>query len=175
MRQVTVSAIFVGAIVGCQKEPADTQPPEPAPLIDVAAWAFTSAASDPLPDHRPAVVDCGEASWGEELGGIEVDTTLCNYFSVSQPLLMAARQGEPLQLLVWHQNLFAEVAAEAHVAVLIDGAALWERALPLPADAAAYDEVIPAPADLAAGAAVTFHVHNHGSNTYNFNQLEVLR
>ena len=163
------------AIAGCQATPEDTHPPEPVPLIVAAAWAPTDAAADPLPEHRPAVVDCPAAAWGEELGGIEVDTTLCNYLSVEQPLRAPVRQGETLQMLAWHQSLTAPVAATAHLALLIEGVLLWERTLSLPAEAAAYDERFPAAADHPAGARVTFHVHNHGANTYNFNHLQVLR
>ena len=64
--------------------------------------------------------------------------------------------------------------AEAHVAVLFGDQLVWEVLTPIPSDPGIYDIEIEAPVDLAEGEAIHFHLHNHGSNTWNFLELSAL-
>lgn len=164
-------------LLGCRPsgDPQDSGPPQPVPLVDAALWQPADAAADPLADHRPDEVSCAPQSWYVEYEGLEVDTTSCNYLSLSQPLLIPLSAGEPLEILAWHQSLLASEPAQAHLAVLIDGAVAWELTVDIPADPSVYEAEVAAPAEAAAGAPVVVHLHNHGGNTWQLNELSALR
>lgn len=150
------------------------EPDEPLDLIDAGAWLATPAHLDPLAEHRPAPVVCPTGAYGLEFGVLEVDTGQCNYLSVSQPLTHALAPGDPLRVTIWWQTLIAEAPAEAHLALLADGELLWEThvAIPGPAEAQQMEFVSPIAAE--AGAALTFHLHNHGYNSWTLGSLELL-
>ena len=163
----------------------DTAPPEPVPLVDAEVWSALPLADDPLPTHQPAEVSCVEQSWFPEYTGLEIDTTGCNYLSLTQPLLLEVSAGEPLSLLAWHQTLISDEdtgldtaeqgAIYGHMALLIDGIIAWEIEVPIPASAGLYEITVDAPADAPRGAPVVLHLHNHGYNTWQFAEATVLR
>lgn len=120
-------------------------------------------------------MSCAAESWYVEYTGIELDTTDCNYFALTQPLPLAVTAGEPLSLLAWHQTLLSDDPAVGHMAVLIDGVIAWEITVDIPADPGIYETSFEAPADADEGAPVVLHLHNHGYNTWQFNELTALR
>ena len=142
-------------------------------LVDGVIWEPLPESEDPLPDHRPDEVVCSEAAWYPELGGLEVDTALCNYVSLTQPLQESIAVGDGLEVLAWHQSLWAEEAAQAHVAILVNGKILWEQIIDIPGDAAIYDGDWKAETSASAGSPVVLHLHNHGYNSWQFNALTV--
>lgn len=143
-------------------------------LIDHARWQPSTASDDPVADHRPATVDC-EGGWYRELDGIEVDTSACNYLSLHQPLAVPLDEGDPIRLRMWWATLASVEPAQAHLAVFIDDTPIWEHHVPIPSDAESITAEFPSPIDADVGQPLTFHLHNHGYNTWNFFDLTVQR
>jgi len=177
--------ILITLLGGCRPQTAaeDTAPLEPLSLVAAELWAPLALDEDPLPTHQPAEISCIEQSWFPEYEGLEIDTTGCNYLSLTQPLVLALTKGEPLSLLAWHQTLIADEGDDSetgetitgHMALLIDGAMVWEIEVPIPADAGLYEVTVEAPADAPQGAPTILHLHNHGYNTWQFAELTALR
>ncbi len=157
------------AEVGCQDPD-----PEFASLIDHSAWEFAPAEADPLVDHRPAVVDCGNAGWFTQLGDseLEIDTNFCNYAALRQASRAAIQVCTPLRIGIYHFDLLAPEPAQAHAAVLIDGQIVWEKFIDIPGKAAVYEEEFPSPIAAPVGAEVMLHLHNHGQNTWTVLTIE---
>jgi hypothetical protein len=146
-------------------------PPVGTPLVNGAAWLPSEA--DPVPDHRPEGATCAATGWQEELGGIEIDTGPCPYAVFEQPLLVDLPAGAPIDVLAWHSDLVFEPPAEGHFAIYVAGEPLYDVTVPIPSDADVFSTVVDAPIRLEAGAPVVLHLHNHGTNTWNVNRLEV--
>lgn len=142
------------------------------PLISNDAWARMMAKDDPLASHRPNTVDCADsATRQEQLTGAHtytVNTANCNYLAASQPLMAPIAKGDKLDLRIYHADLDAGSAAEAHVAVLVKGDVAWQKKVPIPSDGEVMVESWNASKSYAAGDEVVFHLHNHGSNSWNF-------
>jgi hypothetical protein len=136
-------------------------------LVDAAAWSLDEdIANDPIPGHRPPLVDCNPNGVLFEDGLLELDTRFCNYFIVSQPSGARVRAGERLTLDWSHTDLDAAAPAEAHFALALDGELQWETIVQVPKDASAYRPSWVVTRDYPAGSRVTLHLHNHGFNNY---------
>jgi hypothetical protein len=136
-------------------------------LIDHAQWVQIEATQeDPLAAHRPSAIDCGVAGWYQENEIIEIDTNFCNYLALRQDSLAAITEGAKVRLGFYHFDLVAPEPALAHVAVLVDGALLWEQEIEIPGAAMVYALEFEAPFSAPAGAELVFHLHNHGQNTW---------
>jgi hypothetical protein len=146
----------------------DTGPRPGADLLDVNA--FVLSAVDPL-GH--GTVDCPPAGWSIEGATVEVDTGACALAVLEQPLLADVRPSDTLEVVFWHNQLVAEEAAEGHLALLIDGAVIYERSVPIPQEPQAYTESFPG-ITAAPGALLQLHLHNHGANSWNLLHLERL-
>lgn len=156
-------------LLACENEPTATGP---VALVDVAAWAPADSV-DPFADERPDGATC---DGGTELEGgtLEVDTGVCAWLWVEQPLLAPVAEGDPLELVFWHSWLDAPEPAEGHLAVVIDGEVAHELLVPIPGEPASYTERFASPATARAGAPVGLHLHNHGTNTWNVLRLDRL-
>ena len=153
---------------------ADEVEPSWRVLVRDGAWQPSLAEDDPQPEHRPELVDCEpEQGWYREAGGIEIATGACNYLSLEQPLRDAIEPGDPLRLQLWWQALASVEPAEGHLAIFVDGEPLWEEHVPIPGPAATRNLEFPSPLGAPAGATLTFHLHNHGYNTWHFHELSV--
>lgn len=163
-------------------EDADTdEGPSPSgPLLDHEAWEDLPLAEDPLPTHQPETVECTVAGWYVENGRTEIDTNFCNYLALRQPLLADVAAGDPLVLEFFYFDLVAPEPASAHIAALLDGQILWEQTIDIPMDEdgsgafAAADFLtleFDAPVGAQAGAELSFHLHNHGQNTWTLSDL----
>lgn len=141
--------------------------PEP---LGAGAWVEL-AGVDPLAAHRPADPDC-EFGWWVEDGVLEVDTGLCGYLALEQPLVNDLWPGEALSAVFAHDDLVAAGPARAHAALLIDGALRWELELELPQADGVHAVEIAIEAHVPSGASVLFHLHNHGANNYRLFPLE---
>jgi hypothetical protein len=144
-------------------------------LIDAADWQYQSAEVDAFSDHRPDSFNCPDNAWYEEDGALEVETGYCNYFSAAQPSKAAINKGDNIHLVLWHGQLRFEEPTEAHVAVSIAGKVIWEDWVEIPNAAGIYDITIPSTITAAPGAAVEYHLHNHGYNTWTLLTLDVQR
>lgn len=163
----------------CDGDP-DPPPPAPTELVQVDAW---DRVADPTEDvfgaERPADEVCDEVLGilVESLGGtpvLEIDTDSCNYATVSQPSLLALQPGDTVAIEVWHYDLTAADPGQAHLALAIDGEVAWEEYVPVPSAAALIEAEIAIDREVPAGAALQFHVHNHGANTYDLAVLELV-
>lgn len=166
-------AIVVAALVMLQSGCGPSTPVDEVKrsLIDHAAWQEVSMQDDPLSEHRPETVTCPEVAWGIEDATLELDTGLCNYLSLTQPSLGQVSSGDSISLVAWHAQLWDADIAEAHMAVLFDGTIAWQTTVPIPSDPGVFDLDFSAPIDLPADAPIQLHLHNHGSNTWNFLEL----
>ena len=165
MRGLPVFLVSFVSLGGCT--------PETASLVDHTAWAQLEPSEDPF-DDRPASAVCPDSGWGfEDFGGepaVEVDTTTCDYASLSQPTRAELRPGDTIQLRLWHDVLEGPEGS-AHLAVALDGVTVWETSLAIPGEAGIDRPVLEVDEPLEAGAEVVFHVHNHGVNTYTLIEL----
>lgn len=148
--------------------------PVPVPIVDGSAWVQMDASDDPLPTHSEGLTACSPEGWGPELGGLEVETGVCAYASLEQPLLIDLQTGDAIEIAWWHQTLNAETPTEGHIALLIGEQILWERTIAIPGDARSYNDSATMPLDAPAGTAIRLHLHNHGANSWNLNKVTAL-
>ncbi len=141
-------------------------------LADPDAWVVLEAADDPFTD-RPADAACDPSGLTVEHGLYEVQTGPCPYLSAGQPTLADVRAGDAVSVLVYHTSLTSDDPAEAHLAVALDGALVWEETVAIPAASGVHTAQIPAAGDAPAGSVVVFHLHNHGSNAWTLGHLRV--
>ena len=159
-------------IAACPGDPPP--PPEPLTLVDHDLWVELAAEEDPF-DDRPAEVDCSPLAYGYEYigeGSFEVDLFSCDYLSVAQPSLRPVEVGDELRLRLWHNQLSGPVG-QAHLAVTLGGELAWEEWFDIPGAAELVAPVWTATEDVPEGSDLVFHVHNHGSNTYNLIEFSV--
>jgi hypothetical protein len=158
-------------VLGCATPPADPDTdPSWVPLVLAEEWQ--PAPEDPMAHHADGdTITCGEQDWHAELAGLEIETTRCNYAAVEQPLLADLVQGDELRVRVWWQTLVSPAPVEGHLALFVGGELVWEEHVAIPGPAAAHDIELASPVSAAAGTPVTFHLHNHGSNTWNLNEF----
>lgn len=180
---LAVAMVAAGGVcgLGCGDSPdssadAGGEMDRTGPLISHDAWARTSSDEDPLASHRPDPVECPEDATGREKldedPSISVKTSKCNYFSGQQPTLAAIEEGDQLEARVWHFALTGEEGTEAHVAILIDGETAWETTVDIPSEEGELlNPTWTAKSAAPEGATVTFHLHNHGNNQWNFIEL----
>lgn len=145
-------------------------------LIDHEEWSKTASSDDPLGDHRPETVDCADDA--VEVGPIDgeqalsVHTSGCNYLSLSQTLRAPVEKGEELDLRVFRSALDYDSDAQAHAALLLDDSVVWEEFVDIPAsESDLYLQTWEADRAYSDETEVTFHLHNHGSNTWSFIEL----
>jgi hypothetical protein len=160
-------------VLGCATSPADPDTDLSwVPLVLAEGWQPAPAGADPMAHHTDAdVIPCGEQDWQVELDGLEIETTRCNYAVLQQPLRADLDQGDELRVRAWWQALVSPEPVEGHLALFVGDALVWEEHVAIPGPAAASDVELASPVSAAAGTTVTFHLHNHGSNTWNLNEF----
>lgn len=163
-------ATLLLGLVACAPEPAaeDSAEPTSVELLDPLALTPVHAADDPLAAHRPDAVDCPAAAWGEEGGGFEVQTGVCNYAAFAQPLVAPPAKGDLIEISVWYDALDAAEPAMGHVAVLLDDRVVWEETIGIPAPSAALDAAVTLDFMPSTDARLGLHLHNHGYNSWRF-------
>jgi hypothetical protein len=143
-------------------------------LVDSSTWQVMSATDDPFAD-RPEDAACPEGAYMPEFLSEEpvfsVDTGGCTYLTAQQRTLRHVAAGETLVLRVWHFSLNAGESAMAHVAVRIGEKTLLDTTVPIPAPGGLLNVEQVAPESIPEGAAVYFHLHNHGDNSWSFVEL----
>jgi len=157
---------------GCTGEPPE--PPDPQTLVDHDLWVELGPDEDPF-DDRPAEFECSPLSYGYEFIGehsFEVDLQDCDYLTVSQPSLQAVEPEDELGIRLWH-NALVGPPGESHIALLLDGQLIWEVYLPIPGEAELLSSTSVSNVSAPSGSDVVFHVHNHGSNTYDLIEVSV--
>jgi hypothetical protein len=139
-------------------------------VIDPDGWEVLDGAADPFAAERPGEAACDPSAVTQEVFGgepaLEVWTGLCDWVSVTQPLLAAVPAGAEVTLRLWHFELTAPAPGSARLAVAIDGEPVWQTTLVIPAASGLVRETWTLPRAAAAGAPIVFHLDNHGANTY---------
>lgn len=156
-------------LVSCAAPPQDEQT-RAATLVDHRMWSTTPPASDPLPSHQPALIDCGVAGWYLEYGFLEVDTSRCNYVSLEHPALVDVAAGTPITARLVYYDLEAE-PSQAHAALLVENKVVWEAAIDIPQLGNALDIEWRTETAIPAGTPIRFHLHNHGQNHWSLEPL----
>jgi len=171
----TVGLSFAAfAVAGCASdEDSASEPADLVVLDDRTQWSEISvAADDPFLSHRPATVDCIDATWIAEAGSLELSTALCDYIALRQASLAELRVGDTIHLEAFHFDLTAAAPAQAHWAILVGDEVMWTKNPVIPGAAGYFSEDIVVQSDHPVGSPVVIHLHNHGQNTYG---LKVLR
>ncbi len=156
--------------VGCSGEPPVAQP-----LVNHNLWVPLGASDDPF-DDRPAEVDCSPLAFGYDFVGedsMEVDTGGCDYLTVSQPSLVDVESTDSFYFRLWHNGLVGP-EGESHIAVTLDGELVWDLRIGIPGASELITESVESDFTAPSGSEVLFHLHNHGSNTYNFLEFTVI-
>jgi len=139
-------------------------------MVEAWCWSEVSADEDPFED-RPAIVNCANDAWSvEELGGewsLGIDTSNCDYLTISQPNLTEVLEGDSLSMRLWHFELIHDESAEAHAAISTKNEILWEEWIAIPSQSGMSAPEWLAPSDIPRGTEIFFHLHNHGSNAWN--------
>jgi hypothetical protein len=134
-------------------------------LAEPHDWALVTGIEDPWDETNEHVACPARAAVVEE-GFIELDTKVCSWITVSAPARAGVRTGTALRMLFFHSALVADEPSAAVVGVAVDGETLWQREIPIPSASAFEDVVVTVEHDVVSGAPMTFHVHNHGANSY---------
>ncbi len=141
-------------------------------LIDHHKWVAVESTEDPFPSHRPEEIVCPDYAYKVEGEGdaelFEVETDLCNYVTLVQNSIRSGQAGDEIEIVLWHLNLIAAEAAEAHVALQLGSELLWEQNIAIPGPEAMYTPVVSLAKDWPAGTPVYLHLHNHGANSWRF-------
>jgi|GEM_PF-1057283 len=144
-------------------------------LVPLKELKALEASEDPFASHRPAEFECGPLSgWYLEDGRLEVNTGTCDYASLSEPAALDARAGDRLLTTISHFDLTAPEPSEAHLGIAAGEDILWEATIAIPSPANVLELSIELKSAIDAGETITFHLHNHGQNTWNFSQIRVL-
>ena len=103
-----------------------------------------------------------------ESGVLELDTNACSPVRASQVLTVPIEAGAVLEVVWWHDFLFAEEPAVGHLRLLLDDVVVYDVQRAIPGPPQATTEVFEA---TSAGAWLTVEVDNHGANTWNLLRL----
>lgn len=148
-------------------------------LVDHAAWRVVALDRDPFAAGRAQPPEaCEGSTYGAELFGNEpvfsVDGLDCLYMTVEQPTLHALRAGDQVRVRIWNFELTGRRGTTAELALVLDGARIWEKSLPIPSRSGLTVEFVDVARDVSAGAPLLFHVENHGTNSYSLFEVTLL-
>jgi len=141
-------------------------PPELVLLMDHDLWEEVPLSEDPYADHQPEEILCNPEAIYLEERTLEVDTGLCNYVSLRQPMVEAVEVGDTIEIAYWHGPLISAEIAEAHTAIMLGDEVLWERTIAIPHPGNFFFEEIQLRHHIPAGTRLLFHLHNHGINSW---------
>lgn len=171
----------VAALSGCSNdaEPASPSKTEAAfqTLVPLEGWSSVARADDPFVTDSEAAPACVGPGFRLETDTqwLELDTGLCNWVTLTGSALFDVSAGQQLRLDFSHYNLEAAAPATAELRLSFPHCEVWTKQLPIPGAAAVYQEQFASPCALKADQRVLFHLHNHGQNTYQLQDLAALR
>jgi hypothetical protein len=156
-----VGILLFAVAVGCMDDASDSGAEYEPELITLTDWELSPLEYDPYEDHQPEEVLCPVSAFRIESAQLEVEMDLCNYASLQFTAQQFVAKGTAVELLLLHTGLWAPVAGQAHVSLLIDGEVFFEETPNIPAQAQFFFHETELSADLEEGAPI--HVHIHGS------------
>lgn len=145
------------------------------PLFDIDALEPLAAERDPLRMHRPETVICGQPGAYVEDGHFEINTAYCNYAAFAAPALIDVTRDDAVTLALNYYDLTAPEPAETHIALYAADVLLFETHIPIPGRADVLEATWTLDQDIPKGTPVSFHLHNHGQNTYRLTKVSVSR
>ena len=166
----------VACLSGCASEPVHGESTGSfEPLVLLSDWAPVARGDDPFitqPDAAPACIGPGfvvEQQW------LEIDTALCNWVTLAAPARFSIDAGEQLRIIVSHFDLNAPSAAEGEARLTLGDCDAWSKVVAIPSAAAVYTETFASACSIAEGDVVYFHLHNHGQNNWQLQELSAER
>ncbi|MCB9673534.1 MAG: hypothetical protein H6737_00365 [Alphaproteobacteria bacterium] len=135
---------------------------EPVQLLDNGAWSSLDA-TDPLAGEA-----CSDIAASLEGSALEIETEGCSPVALGQRLAVPIEAGDALEVVWWHDWLFAEEPTTGRLALYVDGALLYEGIEDIPGPPAAYTEAFEAPVG---GDTLVVRIENHGANTWDLLRL----
>lgn len=146
-------------------------------LVDHDLWRVAEPQEDPFRVHRPADIRCDATGrQAEDFAGtysFGIDTALCAYTTVIQESATDLCPGDDVLVWLWRFALTGPEGANAHIAAMVGDELLFEDVIPIPATSGLKVETYTAKRFHPAGTPITFHIRNHGDNTYQL--LEIAR
>ncbi|MEE2788990.1 MAG: hypothetical protein VX589_16765 [Myxococcota bacterium] len=144
-------------------------------LASAAAWTLLDADDDPFGSQRAAHGECAPDGVLVEDGVLEIDTGRCPYFAAKQGMVRGLDPGDWVMVTIYHDDLYAHPAAEGHIALLFDGAVMWETYIPIPGRANVLTAEFQVSKPYRQGTRIDFHLHNHGLNHWRLIALDVIQ
>lgn len=145
------------------------------PLIDHDLWRLAEPDEDPWRAHRPEDITCDPTGrQPEDFAGtysFGIDTALCAYTTVIQETATDLCPGEEVLVWLWRFALTGPEGANAHIAAMVGDELLFEDIVPIPATSGLKVDPYVAKRFHPAGTPITFHIRNHGNNTYQLLEL----
>lgn len=179
LRIVYLAALCVAVLTSCEETAACPEDPPLISLIDHEEWQQVPMEDDPFTSSADGeIYPCDERDITvEELTGIttwSVITGACNWATVSQPLPRDLAAGDELfvELFWFSQRDFP--GAIANIALSVGADVVLTHQVEVPADAELLETTVEVPTDAAAGTPLTFHVGNHGTNSWNLMDVSLV-
>jgi hypothetical protein len=143
---------------------------EALPIVDAPAWQLAAVEHDLFADMRPPEIYCDElrgyylqeTPWSTTF---EVNTGWCNYVTLEQPLLEPLEVGDTVEIRVFHFELTGG-PAEGYLGLGLGEGLVWEERIPIPSASELVTGTFEVTEAAPSGTPIQFHVHNHGSNTW---------
>ncbi|MCB9643804.1 MAG: hypothetical protein H6728_12085 [Myxococcales bacterium] len=139
------------------------------PLLDHTKWVPTPPEQDMFRQKWPTLgaERCqGDFAWHLDQDALELDTEICNFITLEQPMLASIKKGDTLKLGLWHVQLYSDNDTEAVVTMYGGDTEIWTKTIAIPARANYYEPSFAATADIPKGSKLSFHLHNHGLNSW---------
>jgi hypothetical protein len=164
-------------ISGACSEPATPSEPQPSHqlLVTIDEWSGVAREQDEFITDPDIVPSCLGAGFFVEDSWLEIDTTVCSWVTIEGAARFAVEEGQELRLVVSHFDLVALEPSQGELRLRLGGCDAWQKSVGIPQPAAVYTEPFASPCSLEAGGAVRFHLHNHGQNNWQLQELTVLR
>ncbi len=173
---------------GCKDEPTSEPnvPTEPAggagapsayTIVPYDAWTAVERDADPFVTDASVVPTCSGPGFYPEpdLSWLEIDTGECSWVTIEAAAAVPVEKQDSLRLVVSHYDLTAPQPARAELDLRFGDCKVWSKTVEIPGAAAVYTEEVKSPCSSAEGDSVFFHLHNHGQNTWQLQELSVLR
>jgi hypothetical protein len=165
------------AASGCGR--AEPEPAETTSGYELLAsaddWSQVEPTADPFVSDVDQMPACVGPVFFVENDWVEVDTGVCNWVTLQARARFAVEPRQALRLVVSHYDLSAIAPAEARVEVRFGNCKLWQKPVAIPSPAAVYSEELESPCALEQGGLMLFHLHNHGQNNWQLQELSAFR
>ena len=155
--------------------------PLPGSIANNLLWQPIPEEFDPFfVEAGDDIEVCPPAQWAPETEheGVwfTIETTLCGYLTVGQPLLTDLKKGDTIRVRIWHYRItVGDGPAKLQMAIGCDGDALWSATLDIPTEKGGLVmDTWTAPRDFAAGEPIFYNVDNHGANSWGLIEMAII-